>query len=63
MGGRGHFEAQKLTFTRRKIDAVNRGVLRSLVARLRGGYMHAAMLINFPICFCPLLPPMLHIFH
>ena len=28
MGGRGHFEAQKLTFTRRKIDAVNRGVHR-----------------------------------
>ena len=29
----GHFEAQKLTFTRRKIDAVNRGVPGSVVAR------------------------------
>ena len=40
MGGRGHFEAQKLTFTRRKIDAVNRGVhgLCSCAARVRGGY-------------------------
>ena len=39
MGGRGHFEAQKLTFTRRKIDAVNRGVLGSVVARAWRIYM------------------------
>ena len=40
MGGRGHFEAQKLTFTRRKIDAVNRGV-PALQLRARGGYICA----------------------
>ena len=50
MGGRGHFEAQKLTFTRRKIDAVNRGVLGSVVARAWRIYMRGP-LINSPIFF------------
>ena len=50
MGGRGHFEAQKLTFTRRKIDAVNRGVLGSVFARA-WRYIYARTAYKFPDLF------------
>ena len=50
MGGRGHFEAQKLTFTRRKIDAVNRGV-RALQLRARMAVYARRTAYKFPDLF------------